>query len=374
MENMTQEKMHPLTKWVIDRIEKDYKEDIALLIGIKGHSTNGDGHGECFDFFVPATERGNELSETFIIDGVGHDLYPRSWERLENSVNLDDMPLLLDQATILYARSEEDASRFEELKKRMAANLNNDAFVYGKALECMDKALEIYRSLIFEEKLYRVRSEADFIHYNLSRAVAFLNHTYAESPIYSEHQAYSGEKESRMYSCPDMQIVPDGFFANARRLLEGTDVAALKETVLALLKTTRSFILERKPAAPAAPGNAAGTGTVNAASGGGVDFQELADWYQEMSLTWRRIRWFCANGMTEKAYTDACYLQEEFLNIAEEFRIEELNLLDSFDRNNLPLLADRSNQLEKTIQGILADHGIKINSYSSVEAFLAARG
>lgn len=107
--------MNPLTKWVINKIENEYKDDIALLVGIKGHSTNGDGHGECFDFFVPATERGNELAETFIIDGVGHDLYPRSWERLEDSVNLDDMALLLDQATILYARSEDDAKRFEEI-------------------------------------------------------------------------------------------------------------------------------------------------------------------------------------------------------------------------------------------------------------------
>ena len=62
--------MHPLTKWVIDKIEKEYKDDVALLIGIKGHSTDGDEHGEIFDYFVPATERGNELSETFIIDGV----------------------------------------------------------------------------------------------------------------------------------------------------------------------------------------------------------------------------------------------------------------------------------------------------------------
>jgi len=51
------------------------------IIGIKGHSTDGDNHGECFDYFVPATKRGEELAETFIIDGVGHDLYPRSWER-----------------------------------------------------------------------------------------------------------------------------------------------------------------------------------------------------------------------------------------------------------------------------------------------------
>ena len=112
------EKIHPLTKWVINKIENEYKDDVALLIGIKGHSTDGDGHGECFDFFVPATDKSYQLSETFIIDGVGHDLYPRSWERIENSVNLNDMAILLDQATILYARSPEDAERFNDCKKR----------------------------------------------------------------------------------------------------------------------------------------------------------------------------------------------------------------------------------------------------------------
>ena len=360
MDNM--EKMHPLTKWVINKIEKEYKDDIALLIGIKGHSTNGDGHGECFDFFVPATERGNELTETFIIDGVGHDLYPRSWERLENSVNLDDMALLLDQATVLWAKDDAAVKRFEDCRNRMWQNLKDDSFVYGKALEYMDKALEIYRTMIFEEKLYRVRSEADCIHECLSKAVAFMNHTYTESPVYSENQAYNGQEESRLYFCPEMKIVPDGFFANARKLLEAKDVEVLRETVFALLKTTRAFILERKPAE---------TGKMAVAK---IDYQGLADWYQELSLTWRRIRYFCENNMVEKAYVDACYLQEEFLYIAQEYKIDELNLLDSFDKDNLSLLADRSNQLEKIIQGILADHGIKINSYSSVEDFLSKRG
>ena len=53
--------MHPLTQWVINKIETEYKEDVALLIGIKGHATNNDDHGECFDYFIPATERGYEL-------------------------------------------------------------------------------------------------------------------------------------------------------------------------------------------------------------------------------------------------------------------------------------------------------------------------
>ena len=78
--------------------------------------------------------------------------------------------------------------------------------------------------------------------------------------------------------------------------------------------------------------------------------------------------------MVEKAYTDACYLQEEFLYIAQEYKVQELNLLDSFDKDNLSILAERANRLEIIIQEILADHGVKINSYSSVEVFLAKRG
>jgi hypothetical protein len=66
-------------------------------------------------------------------------------------------------------------------------------------------------------------------------------------------------------------------------------------------------------------------------------------------------------------------LQEEFFYIAQDYKVEELNLLDSFDKDNLSLLADRANQLEKIIKAILKDHGVKINSYSSVEEFLAER-
>ena len=223
-------------------------------------------------------------------------VYEVGAERIENSVNLNDMALLLDQATILYARSEEDANRFEDCKNRMWQNLKNDSFVYKKALEYMDKALEIYRTMIFEEKLYRVRSEADCIHELLSRAVAVLNHTYTESAIYSENQAYNGEDENRMYFCPELKIVPDGFFANARKLLEAADVKILKETIFALLKTTRAFILERKPKNPTEKENAK------------IDFQNLADWYQELSLTWRRIRYFCKNNLELKEWKSQGWL------------------------------------------------------------------
>lgn len=354
------EKLHPLTEWVIKKIKTEYKDDVALLIGVKGHNINGDSHGECFDFFVPDTDRGNELAETFMIDGVGHDLYPRTWERLEKSVQLEDMPIVIDRATILYARSREDEERFKSLKKRLHENLNNSEFVYGKALECIDKALEIYRSLIFEEKNYRVRSEANYIHLYLSKAVAYLNNTYTESAIYSERQAYNDSVESRIYHCPGMKIVPNGFFDYARRLLEAQDVNSIREIILSLLKTTRSFILERKP-------------TVEHHIETKVNYDNFADWYQELSLTWRRIRFFCENNMVEEAYTDACYLQEEFMYISQEYQVEELNLLDAFDENDLSLLEERSNMLEDIIKNILAEHKVPMNSYNSLEDFLEKR-
>lgn len=350
--------VHPLTQWVIHKIETEYKDDIALLVGIQGHATDGDCHGECFDFFIPATDRGYELSQTFIIDGVGHDLYPRSWERIEASANLQDMAIVLTGATILYARSKEDVAHFEALKNKLASNLQNPAFIYGKALDCLDRALDIYRSFMFEEKGYRARSEAEYIHLYLSQAVAYLNNTVTDSPIFNERQAYDSTPESSIYHCPKMLHVPDGFFSYARQLLCTQDIHTLKNIVHNLLRTTKRFILERKPKITSATKE--------------INYHALADWYQELSLTWRRIRHFCTKGMVEKAYTDACYLQNELLYVAEEFQIEELNLLDSFIPEDLELLAFRSNQLEQIIRRIIADHGISIHEYNSLEDFLDA--
>ncbi|MBQ7775734.1 MAG: hypothetical protein IJ379_07410 [Lachnospiraceae bacterium] len=350
--------IHPLTQWVINKIETEYKDDIALLIGIQGHSTDNDKHGECFDYFIPTTERGNELAQTFIIDGVGHDLYPRSWERVAQSAQLQEMAVVLANATILYSKSQEDIERFQALQQQLADNLKNPTFVYGKALECLDKALEIYRSFLFEEKSYRARSEAEYIHLYLSQAVAYLNNTFTDSPIFNERQAYDSTPQSSLYHCPGMMLIPDGFFAYARQLLTTQEVPKLREIVHGLIATTRAFVLERKPDTTLPPKT--------------VNYAELADWYQELSLTWRRIRYFCRHNMVEKAYKDACYLQNELLYVAEEFQMEELNLLDSFLPEDLELLALRSNQLEQVIRQTLSHHQIPLKEYASLEDFLVA--
>ena len=102
-----------LQNWVIHKIKAEYADDIDLLLAVEGHSVNNDDHGKVFDFFIPASERGYELAETFIIDGIGHDLYPRSWERMQRTADLlDDQTYCLGNSKICFRRNHSQNSLY----------------------------------------------------------------------------------------------------------------------------------------------------------------------------------------------------------------------------------------------------------------------
>lgn len=346
-----------LTDWVIHKIETEYKEDVALLVAIKGHCTDGDGHGECFDYFIPSTERGYELEQTFIIDGVGHDLYGRSWERTKRTAELKDITLCLAGAEILYARSQEDADRFYALQEQLKSNLQNPLYVYQKALEKLDDAMDVYRTMIFEEKPYLIRMAAGYIHLYLTQAAAFLNGTFADKPVFTEAQAKPDTMDDRMYHCPELTDVPEHFYTYGSSLLKTRHVEELRHLSCLLIHTTRKFILEKRPDMRKNEGTA--------------NIHDMAGWYQELSLTWRRIRYFCDRNMAEEAYADACYLQSELVIIAREFQFEELDLLGAFDSEHLEALKERSVLLEEKVRRHIISHGVDIREYASLDDFLA---
>lgn len=190
------EKPHPLTQWAINKIKAEYKDDIALLIAVTGHATDGDSHGEVFDYFIPETERGYQLSRTFLLDGIGHDLYPRSWERMEKSITLDEMTIVLANGNILYANHEESADRFLAMQKQLTENLNNPEFVVimnGRQQYVVDdKHYMLYRGDIFMTYPYenhgngnRPQEVCEFIwfQFDLSSAKDFLG----LSPRYGQY-------------------------------------------------------------------------------------------------------------------------------------------------------------------------------------------
>lgn len=347
-----------LTQWVKEKIEKEYREDIALLIGVTGHATNGDGHGECFDYYVPVNERGNELAQTFIIDGVGHDLYPRSWERTERTANLEEFPTLcLAASEILYARTREEEERFLSLKNRLFENLRNPGLMYQRALERVDMAMDIYRTLLFEEKLCKCRMAAGYIQSLLTQAAAFMNQTFADCGIFSEKQAEQDSAESRMYHCPELKEVPEKFYDYSKQLLRADTIEEIRELIYLLIQSARRFLQQRRPA------------EMKKEKKDG--YEQLSGWYEEMSLTWRRIRYFCQQNMPEEAFHDCVYLQTELVVAAEEFGFEEMDLLGFFDPDCLEKVSRQSCELEKAVRAIIIERGGKINEYPSLEDFLS---
>ena len=350
-----------LTEWVINKIKTEYPDDVALLVAVEGASVNDDGHGEPFDYFVPATERGNELSQTFIIGGVGNDLYPRSWERCERTAELTDWATFcLAKGKILYSRSSEDEKCFEAIREKLFQNLNNPAFVYENALKRLDSAMDMYRTMMFEDRLYKVRGLAGFIHYYLAMGVAYLNNSYiGDSAWHQGHMA--------MYAKWDK--LPGRFLEYYESILTARTVGELRSICHLLIASARQFIAAHKPQ--------------NSAPTDAPDYHGLADWYQEMRTTWNRIYYYCERGDADAVFVDACNLQnelsiisEEFdlfysFNVEEQFGFSEMDLLGVFDAADLGLLAKRAAELEQVIITAIERQGIKIRRYDTLEAFLA---
>lgn len=335
-----------LTQWAIDQIKRHYKDDIALLIAISGHALENDCHGECFDYFIPVNDNGYKLSQTFIIDGVGHDLYPRSWERMENMAQFDDeFAYGLGEAQILYARSEADRTQFEALRQKQKDNMADQGFMYKKALEKLDGAMEIYRTMMFEDQLYKVKMGAGFIAHYLALAIAYVNGTYFKQRL-----------DADSIEIAKMSKVPDNFVAYYEGIVKAKSVSELKTISHMIISTTRQLMQSLKPAIKAVDSE--------------LNYHYLGNWYEEMSLTCRRIYYHCDANDYMRVYPDALNMQNELNVIQEEFALKEMDLLGAFDVNDLMTFKKRVKEIEDMIIHEIESHGVALNKYDTLEQFL----
>ena len=337
-----------LTEWAINKIKTEYPDDIALLIAVDGASINGDGHGEPFGYFIPSTERGNELAQTFIIDGVGNDLYPRSWERTERTANLDDLATpCLGNAEVLYARSKEDEKRFEVIRKSLFENLADPVFVYKKALENLDIAMDFYKTMMFEERLYRARGLVGYIYHHLTVSVACLNNTYRKD----WHNGF-------IKVLSQWNAIPDRFVEYYQAILAANTVGELKSLAHLVIASSRQFISRYKPE--------------NSEKAKTLDYNRLAEWYQEIRTWWNRLYYFCDIKDSDAAFRESCQLQSELDIVGTEFGLGEMDLLGCFDTQNLEYLFCCALELEKVIVSVIESNGVIIKDYNTIEEFLAA--
>lgn len=329
-----------VTKWALDTVKKDYANDIALVVA---HNTLRINDGQpCMSYFVPITDRGRSFSQTFILEGVGFDIWGMEWERLERFAELDEYNITcLADGEVIYARTPEDRERFEKLKRIQAEKLEDPLIQRAHALEAFAQAKQIYFEMLFSKRS-DVKVGAAYVCDYLARAICFSKGGFfhkAQTEQITELLRY-GE-------------IPKGFAELYEMVISEKSENKQKEQCYELISIVESY-LERPEKNMQKEYN----------------FQDLADWYGELSYTWLRIRHYCEMKDVTKAYMWGCMLQLELNQVCEDFGLEKMELMEAFDTENLCGFANHANNLETKMRNHIIKGGGKIREYNDREDFL----
>lgn len=336
-----------LADWAVKKIEAQFRDDICLLLEHRTLKLEKDQAEKTFSFYIPATNRANGLAETFIINGIGHDLFPMSWERIERMADVKEYnTTCLADAEILWARCDKDRQRFESLQARLRANLQNPQYMLERAGKWFDTVKEIYQDMLFEEEIYKVRECAGYICDLLSIAVAFVNGHY-----------FAHGQTNQIKELADMKKVPLNFLRLYEAIIREPSPDTQKRLCHETIKNTKAFLdAQGNPAdKPSKP-----------------DFSELASWYQELSYTWRRVYHWCDMKEPVNAYIWCCYLQSEADEWGGKFGIQDTDMLGSFLAADLSGFRRRAEAVETNFRQAITASGAGLKEYKTVEEFLSA--
>ena len=336
-----------LIEWVINKIETEFNGEISLLLGRKGAcKVPTDGDNMAFDFFIPACDHGYSLARTFIIDDMGYDLFPMSWQRVEGLAVLNEgISFCLGDSEILYARNDADRERFELLRKTMFNNLKNKDFIYMKSLEKINSAMDIYKTMLFEKFLGNVRKAAGGVTQYLCEAIAIVNGNYIKKDYgYSE----------RIEQIKELSKIPANFVKNYEDILRAKDADTIFKVTHDILEETREFFKQFAPEKNISNYN----------------YDELAGWYEECRYTFRRIAYTCKNNKFVECFNLGCFLQIEFDILTEEAGLDKMDLLGTYDANDLSAFEKRANEIEEYILSVIKKHGVILKKYDNLEEFL----
>ena len=333
-----------VTNWVINTVKEKYSEDIALVIS---HSTLRINDSEqCMSYFVPITKRGNELSRTFILNDEGFDIWGIPWERLEGLAELEEYNItVLADAEILYAKNDEYARRFKMLQEKQRANLADKTKMRVCALSAYAQAKSLYREMLFANRS-DIKLAAGYILDYLARSVAFSNLTYFK-------KAQTAQLEE-LEQLSDMGKVPAGFYELYISIIKEKDETEQKRKCYNAIRIVQDFLSEESAEIIATEQN----------------FQDLADWYAELSYTWLRLRYYAEQNDFVKVYMWGIYLQNELNNVCEDFGLEKQELMECYDYEDVNLFINRANEIEQYMRQVIIAGGGIIHECSSTEEFL----
>ncbi|MDE6220190.1 MAG: nucleotidyltransferase domain-containing protein [Lachnospiraceae bacterium] len=345
-----------VVKWILNKVRTEYANDVSLVL-IYGSYVNGTANSksdvDCY--YIPKSENGYNLAVDFIIEGVGYDIFPISWESVEKIADLlEGLSPLVGDANIIYSNSAKDVERFQAMQAKLKSNLLNDKYVKEIAAKRCEEAGRLCTMLNQNHSTSEVRKIAGNIIMTLADAVAVYNHDYY-------HFGLKKQFEDLQNNIPN---VPRNIVDGYQNVVKAIDIGDVTKYAMKLFEDVCTY-LDVTFTLQEIPGHQ--SQTVNK-----VDASWLASLYEEISSTFNKIYVCCETGNYILAFLSAVCLQRD-LDDAKEAGCPTYELLSNFNYKELYKLSETTQKIERDLVQLVEDHGGHIKQYESFEQFELAK-
>jgi hypothetical protein len=349
--------MMKLCDLLIGKIKRDYPEDVSL-VHIHGSYAYGDTHdrSDLDLYFVPKTERGYNLGCTFILDGIGCDLWALSWERLERIANHEEkITSIITDGKVVYYGSGEDKTRFDGLiAKTQGIESGATQGIESSAKPAQSAASKLAPAYKAWFRMQRAGSIAE------ARASA-IDMAYTISFALSELNGIAIKRGRRLLKQEILAMphVPQDFGELYDTAFTSGNINAIKMSYGRLLGNTELLIAEQKNL---------GTGK--------VPFERAFDgWYEEMIQSYNKICHACEIGDIYNPLFAAVEYSSELQSMFERIGIEPLlpDMVAAFDPHDLSRIARAAREHQDGFERLLSENGMeprRFGSFEEVEAYL----
>ncbi len=335
---MEQKTREQLVVWLENTARRQYAGQVALVC-LYGSYINGTANSlsDVDFYFIPKTEAGQGLARTFLLEGVGFDLYPMTWERMEAIARLEvsHQPLVGD-VQVLYADSPDDLARLEGMQKLLRESLADEAHRRQVAEGRFARACS--RLPAQDDDLKTARLKAGGLLMDVAEAFSFGQGNY-----------YHYGLKRQFSDLLALNDLPEGLEQRYLAVLQAETAAEIAGACRSLLEICPwPMEQNRQPVE----------------WGSKPQGEELAGLYEEISSTFLKIYRCAEKHDPVLAFLSAVCLQWE---------LPWTDLLSCYRYGGLDVLAENAAAVERQLRRELAEENVPLKEYKTFAQFEQAQ-
>ncbi len=328
---------------LIEKIKKDYSEDIAVVCMMGSHIYHETHAKSDLDlYFIPKTERGYALGFVFIIEGIGFDFWPISWERIERIARREEkITSIITEGKLLYVSSDEDFARFESVKVRALGSLGFEER-YQKAMAQIRAA----KAACFDVSLAKSMTDAR------RHAITVLGHLAEGIALWNDATIKRGRGKI-LKEIMNMTHVPDHFEKRYEKVFLAEQPDDIRSALFELVTSTERIFHESEDTRPSLV-------FVEVASG---FYEEFVNMYHKIERAYETDDFQTALIVAKEAENELAWLFRDSKTVPPKLP----DLIDAYDPTDLSRIFKASKKHQQMLVSFLEDQGVAIRTFQDMD-------